>query len=347
MDIETLCSGHDFERLVVVREPAGGVVAFVVVDSTRRGPAFGGIRRWRYQNADAGLADALRLAAAMTLKCAIAGIAGGGGKAVILDHPGLDRVVAYRALGRAVAGLGGVYYTGPDVGTSAADLEVVAAETEFVATPSAACGDLAEPTAEGVLAGIEAVARELEPGRDLPLRGMRVAVQGVGGVGGRVARRLVGAGAQVTVADVDARAVAALRDELGVAVVDPAEVVATPCEIFAPCALGQVVDAQSIDRIQARAIAGSANNVLAGPELGVALHERGVLYAPDFVINAGALIHGATFHLEGAPPKPDRVRALGGILTEVFGRSRDEGVPPEQVALTMAREVLDRSERSV
>lgn len=334
MDIETLCQS-EFEHIAVLRDPRIGLLAFVVIHDGRRGPAFGGIRRWGYARADEALADALRLAAAMTLKCAVSDVPGGGGKTVLVQSDRLDRAAAYRAIGRAVEELGGRYYTGPDVGTTADDLECVAEHTEYVALPSAACGDLSVPTALGVFAGIEAVGRRL--GFD-GIRGAHVVVQGLGEVGVRVARHLAEAGARLTIADVRADVVDSMCAELEAARVDPAEVLDVACDVFAPCALGGVIHAGSVDRLRARAIAGSANNVLADPELGRELARREVLYAPDFVINSGALIHGALFHLDGEPPPEERVLSIGECVGEILDRARADHASTDDVARALARE---------
>lgn len=339
MDWRALASAS-FEQLQVLRDEAAGVTAFVAIHDTRLGPAFGGIRRWSYRTVEEALADALRLAEAMTLKCAVAGVPGGGGKTVIVQGPGTDRTAAYRLVGRFVEEMGGRYYTGPDVGTEPADLEVVAEQTRFVARPDKV-GNLAEPTAVGVFAGIRAIAARLGfSGVD----GLRVLVQGLGGVGSRLVEKLVDGGAEVTVSDVRREAMHELESRLSVASVDPGGILQVETDVWAPCALGGVVHDVSIQQMQVRAIAGSANNVLASPEHGRALFERGVLYAPDFVINSGALLHGALFHLEGAVPPPERIESIGELVGSILDRAREEGEPPEQVALRLARERLDAAD---
>ena len=321
---------HDFEQLQILRDDAQGVLAFVAIHDTRLGPAFGGIRRWSYRRSSEALVDALRLAEAMTWKCAVAGVAGGGGKAVIVDGPGVDREAAYRLIGRYVEEMGGRYFTGPDVGTEAADLAVVAQHTRYVARP-----DLAEPTAIGVFAGIRSIGRRLEFDG---VRGMRVLVQGLGDVGSRLVGLLVGAGAEVTVTDVRPEAIEALAERQAVTVVEPGELLAVEADVYAPCALGGVVHDLSLQHLRVRAIAGSANNVLASPEHGAELFRRGILYAPDFVIGGGALVYGATQQLDGRAPDRARIEAIGELVGEVIDAAIAEGLPPEVVALRMARE---------
>lgn len=333
----------DFEQLQVLRDDARGVLAFVAIHDTSCGPAFGGIRRYAYRQPLEGAQDALRLAEAMTWKCALAGVPGGGGKTVIVDLAETDREAAYALVGQHVEEMGGRYYTGPDVGTEPSDLEVVARHTEFVARPGdAGPGNLAEPTALGVFAGIRAVAAQLG---HADLDGLRVVVQGLGEVGRRLVDRLVADGAVVTVADIDRMAVQRAVEELGVSEVDTGRVLAVEADVFAPCALGGVIHDLSLQNLRAKAVAGSANNVLAAPEHGAELHRRGVLYAPDFLINSGALIHGALFHLTGAAPPPERIERIGTELAALLEESRLEDRPPEQIALDKARRrVAERGE---
>lgn len=335
MDVAELAA-REFEQVVLLREPAIGLTAWIAIHSTRMGPAFGGVRRWAYPDPNEALADALRLAEAMSLKCASAGIPGGGGKAVLVQTPELQREAAYRLVARHVELLGGRFCTGPDVGTEPGDLAVMAQETRFVAHfPSGPVGEAGDLTAGGVLAGIAAVAQRLgRPG----LAGTRVLVQGLGGVGLRLVEKLVQAGAQVIVADLRRNVVDELVARLGVEAVDPVEAIATPCDVFAPCALGGVVDDRSLPQLQARAIAGSANNVLAAPAHGQALFERGILYAPDFVINAGALVHGAWQQIEGRAPAAERIAAIGERVGELLDESRRTNTPPEVLAERRARE---------
>lgn len=332
---------RSFEQIQVLRDVASDSTAIIAIHDTRLGPAFGGIRRYQYRAFDDAVDDALRLAESMTWKCALAGIPGGGGKTVLLDHPGLDREAAYQLIGRYVEEMGGRYFTGPDVGTEAQDLEVVAGATGFVARAiDDGPGPLGEPTARGVLAGLAAVAERL----GFPeLEGCHVVVQGLGEVGRRLAGSLVERGAKVTVADVSSSKVDEARDSLGVEICDPGDASRLACDIFAPCALGGVVHDVSVAALGAKGIAGSANNVLAGPEHGDVLFQRGVLYAPDFVVNAGALIHGATHHLEGETPAPGRIDRIGATIGELLDEAKATGIPPEQLAIERARRLVASS----
>ncbi|MHC5064547.1 MAG: Leu/Phe/Val dehydrogenase [Planctomycetota bacterium] len=324
----------DFEQIQVLRDEANSVLAFIAIHDTRLGPAFGGIRRWTYRSPVEGLEDALRLARAMTLKCAVSGIPGGGGKAVIVDDPAMDREAAYRLLGKHVQQMGGRYFTGPDVGTEASDLEHVGEETEYVARTSD--GALAEVTSVGVFAGIEEVARQLGFSN---LGDVHVAIQGLGGVGMQIANRLADAGAKLTITDVQWDLAERAAKDLSASLVEPGEILSVEADIFAPCALGGVIHDLSLKTMRAKAIAGSANNVLASPEHGVELFRKGVLYAPDFVINSGGLIHGALTHLDGSPPPESRIRHIGQMIKEILELAKKEDRPPEQIAGSSA---LDR-----
>lgn len=321
----------EYEQIQILADPEGSVLAFLVVHDTRLGPAFGGIRRREYPTPLAALEDAMRLAAAMTFKCAVHDVPGGGGKTVIARHAPGARAHAYRLVGRYVELMGGRYYTGPDAGTTPEDLAVVAEETTHVG-----CG-LADATALGVCAGGRAVLDWI--GADLP--GARVAVQGLGDVGMRVAERLAQGGARLVVADLRADRVLEAVERLGAVAAPPEGLLEVECDVFAPCAFGGVVTEEVARSLRCRAVAGAANNVLASPEAGAILHRRRIAYAPDFVVNAGALIHGALRVLEGAPPPPARIEAIGPRLLEVLQRAARADQPPEVVALQWAREKLE------
>jgi leucine dehydrogenase len=334
-----LLGSADHEQVLVARDREAGTTLLVAIHSTRLGPAHGGLRRVAYASFDAALRDVLALAQAMTWKCALAGVPAGGGKAVLIDHPGLDRAAAYRFAGRTVEQLGGRYFTGPDAGTGAADLELVAERTKFVAVDrDGGPGDLAGATATGVAAAIAAVAARL--GR--ALRGLHVVVQGAGEVGTALCERLAAAGVRLTVADVVPARAAAAAQRFGAAVVAPDRVASVACDVFAPCALGGVLTADVAAALPARAVCGAANNVLADDAAAHVLHERGVLVVPDFVANAGALILGATWHLTGQRAPIDRVQRIGSTVAELLERAAREDVPPPLLALQVARERVAR-----
>ena len=306
-----------------------GLKCIIAVHSTARGPAAGGCRMWSYASAEAAMEDALRLSRAMSYKNAMADLALGGGKAVIIGESRTQKTPAlFEAFGRAVEVLGGRYWTAEDVGVSPADLMHARKHTQYVAGlegHAGASGDPSPVTADGVFRGLSlCVARALN--RDLA--GLTVAIQGVGHVGAHLADKLHAAGAKLIIADVNEAAAAEVAARTGAQVVSSTAIFDTAAEVFAPCALGGAINGVTLGRLQARVVAGGANNQLADPEIGQALFDRGILYAPDYVINGGGIINVA-----------GEIRAL----------SRREGFEPEWVEAKLARlmqtleEVLDRS----
>ena len=326
-----------YELLHVVEDRRCGLRAVMALHSTRLGPAFGGIRRMAYRSLEAARADALELAEAMTIKCALAGLPAGGGKTAVMIPEGEqpDWAAAYRRLGDVVASLHGQYVCGPDVGTGTVELAEVRTATEHV-NPEG--NDAGASTAAGVLAGLRTIWRVL--GRD-GARGARVAVQGLGSVGGAVAARLCAQGAEVVGADPDPRAVQA-AEAAGVTVVDPAAILATECDVLVPCATGHVLTQSSIASLCCRAVCGSANNQLADDAAAAALHRRGIVHAPDEVVSAGAVIEGVLTVLEGTgAPTRQRVQAsidqIAETLAAVLEQARGEDRPPSEVARERGR----------
>ncbi|MCB9880340.1 MAG: Glu/Leu/Phe/Val dehydrogenase [Planctomycetes bacterium] len=338
--LETLNSS-DHEQLQFLRDAELGLFAIIAIHDSHAGPAFGGIRRCAYANLADGLRDVLRLSEAMTDKCALAGIPGGGAKAVLLDRTEFDADAAYRLLGRYVENLGGRWYCGPDVGTGTRELGILAEETRFVTVPGPdGPGDLADATARGVLAGLEAVAAELgSTSRDhADLGSLSYAIQGLGEVGGILARELRSRGARVVGSDVDDDRLANAIDRYGVEPCASEEILGAGCDVFVPCALGGILHDLSIERMRFRAICGSANNILATEEHGDQLAQRGVLVAPDYLVNSGALILGAAFHLFGVRDSMAAIDRIGDELLELFGRARGERIAPTRLARRIARE---------
>jgi leucine dehydrogenase len=327
-----------FEELIALHDRHSGLRAFLGVHDTTRGPAFGGIRRWSYRDEREALADCLRLSRAMTHKCALAELPAGGAKMVVLDREGVDWEAAYRHLGTVVERMGGRFYTGPDVGTGPRELGWMAQSTAFVTDPGPdGPGDLAQSTAEGVFRGMQAALEHLDGEADWSAR--TVVVQGLGAVGADLARRLVEHGARVLGAELDEGRAAACCEALSIERIDPSRVMQTPCDVFAPCALGGILHDVNLGKLACRVVAGGANNVLARPLHGDRLHERGILYVPDFLLNSGALIRGTLFHLEG---RREPVSAIGeriaGVVRAVLSRARDENAPPARVAVREAEE---------
>ncbi|WJV50847.1 Leu/Phe/Val dehydrogenase [Streptomyces flavofungini] len=329
---ERLRSGG-FEQVLFHQDARTGLRSLVVLHDTTLGPALGGVRMHAYASETAALEDGLRLARAMTLKAAAAGLDLGGGWSVVLGDPARDKTEALlRAHGRFVATLGGRFIPVNDVGTTQADLKVIGTE----AAPVCADGDPSPMTALGVLEGIRACLRAT--GGDGGLRGVRVCVQGVGNVGAALARLLAAQDAELLVSDVDPGRADAVARSVGARVVDPAAAALTACDVLAPCALGGVVDDRTLPRLRCRIIAGGANNVLAAPEHAAALEARGVLYAPDFCVNAGGLVflEERLRHHDDARTE-QRVRQVGERVATVIEHARRTGVPPTAAALTLAR----------
>ncbi len=316
------------ERLVLGEDRATGLRAAIAIDDTTLGPGLGGVRCMAYPSEAAAIVEARRLAAAMTRKNAAAELPYGGAKSVILaDRPFADRAAAMRAFGRVVAGLGGAYVPGVDMGTTVEDLRAMGAVGIDVACAEE---DPSPWTALGVLAGIRAAVEHID-GRGLD--GVVVAVQGAGHVGAALCRLLADEGAQVVVSDVEPAHAAALAADVGGRVVAPEEIVAAACDVLAPCAVARVVGPGTVDRLRCRIIAGAANDVLSTPADAAALDRRGIAYVPDFVLNAGGVIqiHGLR---EGWPA--DRLRAavvaIGDRVAALLAAADAEGVTPLHAA---------------
>lgn len=333
---------HEHEQVVFRHDEATGLRSIIAIHSTALGPALGGTRFHTYPDDEAALTDVLRLSRAMSYKAACAGLDLGGGKAVILGDPDTDKSEALlRSYGRTVESLGGRYVTACDVGTYPADMEVIGRETRWATGRPAAhggAGDSGILTARGVFVAMRACARQ--QWGTASLSGRHVAVQGLGKVGRRLVEHLLADGAKVTVTDVDEERVAAVSEEAGVDVVAPGEVVEVDADVFSPNALGAVLTAASIPRLRASVVCGGANNQLEVPEDdGARLEDRGILYAPDYVVNAGGLITVADELHPGGHSQARaeaKVETIGDTLLEIFAEARREGVPTEHAAERVA-----------
>jgi leucine dehydrogenase len=349
MDVFASPAFDDHEQVVFFFDPASGLRAIIALHDTTLGPAIGGCRMWPYASEAEALTDVLRLAKGMTYKAAMAGLPFGGGKTVIIGDPGRDKSEAlFRALGRAVESLGGRYYTGEDVGTSPADMDWAGAETSYVlGRSSGSSGDPSPVTARGVWLGIRAAVAHRLGHPDLT--GIRVAVQGLGHVGYNVARLLAQDGAQLIVADLDPVRAERAAEEFGARLVDVDAILGVEAEVLTPCALGGVINDDTLPRLAVKIVAGAANNQLLEPRHGAALHARGILYAPDYVINAGGLINIAE---ELRSTGYDRARALarvqtiGETLAEVFARAERANVPTSEIADRLAEERARKGRQS-
>ncbi|MEL6447303.1 MAG: Glu/Leu/Phe/Val dehydrogenase dimerization domain-containing protein [Pseudomonadota bacterium] len=334
------------ERVLHCSDPVSGLRAIIAIHSTALGPAAGGCRFWHYDDDTAALTDVLRLSQGMSYKNAMAGLSLGGGKAVILapeDRQLTDPLL--ESFGQFVETLHGDYITAEDVGMSVPAMQVIATQTRHVAglpsTGGSAGGDPSPKTADGVFAGLRAAVRHQRDSDSL--EGVHVAVQGVGNVGMNLARSLAQAGARLTVADINGARVAQACEELGAEAASLEDILFTDADIVAPCALGAVLDAESIPRLKATIIAGAANNQLATDEDGQRLFDAGILYAPDYVINAGGIVNVA-LEYEGGYTDADvdaRVAAIGDRLADIFAQSDREQRPTNVIADTMARALIE------
>ncbi len=343
--------GH--EQVVFCHDRATGLRAIIAVHDTRLGPALGGCRMYPYSGSEEALRDVLRLARGMTFKSALAGLPLGGGKAVIMGDPFHDKSEALmRAMGRCIDRLGGRYIGAEDSGTGVTDLKQMAAETAHVAgvrerrTADGRLrdGDPSPYTAHGVFAGIRAAVRHAL-GTD-SLEGVRVAIQGLGNVGSHLAAELHAAGARLTVADPVAERLAAAVEAYGAEAVGLEEIYAAPAEVFAPCALGAVINDATVERLAARIVAGGANNQIDEPRHGEALRARGILYAPDFAINAGGIIDIWYERAEGDEAEGmAKIEGIGATLEDIFREAEASGLTTAEVAERLAERRLDAAAR--
>jgi len=333
------------EGIYFIHDATTGLNAIIAIHSTALGPAAGGCRRWQYASDAAALTDALRLSRGMTYKNAVAGLRFGGGKSVILATAGAPKSPElFRAFGREVENLGGRYITAEDVGCSVDDMRYIREETSYVSglpkSGGNAGGDPSPLTALGVHLGIEAAVRQ-RLGAD-SLRGIRVAVQGVGHVGLHLCRLLHAAGAKLVVADVNRDNLGRTSAELPVTVVAPTDILYSDVDVLAPCALGNILTSVTIPKLKARIVAGAANNQLATTADGARLAERGILYAPDYVINAGGIINVA--HEYCGDSSEDKVRAdvsrIPERLATIFAEAESSGQPTNVIADELARRIV-------
>ncbi len=335
---------NDFqERLHVINDAATGAQGIIAIHSTALGPAAGGCRFWDYASHADLTADAVRLARGMSYKNAMAGLPFGGGKAVLQMPRGeFDRAALFRSFADAVGTLEGQYITAEDVGTTVADMKQVSQRTRYVAgldaQPGKAGGDPSPWTALGVFESMK-VAAELKFHSDLS--GLKVAVQGVGNVGRGLCQLLRDAGAKLVVADVDAVRAERLAEEVGATVVPVADILTVEAEVFAPCALGGVLNERTIPRLRAKLVCGGANNQLATEQDGFALAERGIAYAPDYVVNAGGIINVSAEYLgETTEQVRDRVLAIAPRLRLLLQQATREGTPSNVVADSIAQALI-------
>ena len=349
----TVFAASDFnhhERVLFCNDSSSGLNAIIAIHSTALGPAVGGCRMWPYQDDDEAIQDVLRLSRGMSYKNAMAELPLGGGKAVIIGDPGQHKSRALlEAFGKQVEHLGGDYVTAEDVGINVSDMEIIASQTRHVSglpqQANQAGGDPSPKTAYGVFLGIlAAVGFQInDPDRD-HLKGIRIAVQGLGAVGHHLCRYLHEANAELIVSDIDEDQVDRVCAEMQAKPVDVNQILYEEVDVLAPCAMGAILNSVTIPKIKATIIAGAANNQLANGTDGVALAEQNILYAPDYVINAGGIINVAYEHLHLGNEQSvlKQIDKIAPRLTDIFTRAEAEGQPTHLIADAMAKQYLSK-----
>ncbi len=338
----------DHEAVHLFRDSESGLSAIIAVHSTHLGPAAGGVRFWHYSDSTLAITDALRLSRGMSFKNAMAGLPMGGGKAVILaDEAKTKTPEMLRAFGRIIDSLGGRYVTAEDVGMTTGDMVEIRSETDHVSglpvVSGAAGGDPGPYTALGVFLGVKAAAKRAL-GTD-SVKDVHVAIQGIGSVGGGLAKLLAAEGARLTLADVNVDRAKALAAEYGGEAASADAILTTEADIVSPCALGAILDEKSIAALRCSAVAGGANNQLATPGDGQRIHDRGILFAPDYVINAGGIINvGLEYMGQGDQQEVEtRIAKIPERLEQVWQEAEETGDPAADVADRIARRLIGRS----
>jgi leucine dehydrogenase len=333
------------EQLIFFREQVSALRAILVIHDTTLGPAIGGVRMWQYPDEAGAIEDALRLSKAMTYKAAGAGLNFGGGQTVIMGDPKAEKSESlFRALGRFIDSLGGRYIAAQGVGTTYNDMDYIRMETKYVVGIPSARGGSGDPSpfcANGVVRGLEACRNFLTGSDDLT--GLKVAIQGAGRVGSILVERLSQRGARITIADADPDAVTRITSAYEVDVVSDQDIYDTECDVFCPCALGGIINDSTIGRLRCKVVAGAANNQLEDERHGDELHSRGILYAPDYIINAGGLINVAEeiygYDEERAMRKTE---VIHDVLLRILITARDEGIAVHKAADRFAQDRIER-----
>lgn len=343
MEITDKLTNTDHEQVLFARDRASGYRGIIAIHSTALGPAVGGTRFWNYETDEEALTDALRLSRGMTYKTAAAGLPLGGGKAIIIgDNKTANREELLRVHGRFVDSLNGRYITAEDVGTSPADMEIVRQETRHVAGLLGGSGDPSPYTARGVFRAIQASTKHLW--NTDSVSGRTVALQGCGHVGYHLAKLLHDAGAKLIVSDVNDRNAMRVADEFKAQVVHPGEIIGVPADIFAPCALGGVINDETIPVLKALIIAGAANNQLLEERHGDILRERNILYAPDYVANVGGVFNGCTELLGwDSARSAKKIDEVYDTILTIYEKAKSEGIATNKAADRIAEDRLKRA----
>ncbi len=340
MEIFKIMQEYDYEQLVFCQDKSSGLKAIIAIHDTTLGPALGGTRIYDYKTDEEAIIDALRLARGMTYKNAAAGLNLGGGKAVIIGDPKKIKSEAlFRAFGRFVEGLNGRYITGEDMNMTQKDAAYVNCETNYIVGLETGSGNPSPMTAYGVFKGMQAAVNEVYGSDDL--EGKTVAIQGLGAVGRILAELLYEAGAKLIVTSRDQAKVAKAVAELGATAVEPDEIYGVECDVFSPCAIGAIINDKTIEQLKCKIIAGPANNQLAQPRHGDVLHEKGILYVPDYVINSGGVINiiddisGREYSKENAMKNTAKIY---DACKKVFELAKRHGIPTYRAADKMVEE---------
>ncbi|WP_433595093.1 Leu/Phe/Val dehydrogenase [Lysinibacillus xylanilyticus] len=349
MEIFKYMEKYDYEQLVFCQDEASGLKAIIAIHDTTLGPALGGARMWTYASEENVIEDALRLARGMTYKNAAAGLNLGGGKTVIIGDPFKDKnEEMFRALGRFIQGLNGRYITAEDVGTTVADMDLIHEETNYVTGISPAFGSSGNPspvTAYGVYRGMKAAAKEAFGSESL--EGRTISVQGLGNVAYKLCEYLHNEGAKLVVTDINQAAIDRVVNDFDATAVAPEEIYSQEVDIFAPCALGAIINDETIPQLKAKVIAGSANNQLQDSRHGDYLHELGIAYAPDYVINAGGVINVADeLYGYNSERAMKRVEGIYDSIEKIFEISKRDGIPTYVAANRLAEERIARVSKS-
>jgi leucine dehydrogenase len=341
MSIFEKLASHDHEQVIFCRDAETGLKAIIGIHDTTLGPALGGCRMWPFASDEEALEDVLRLSRGMTFKASVAGLDLGGGKTVVIGDPKTQKSESlFRALGRFIEGLDGRYITAEDVGTNTDDMAFIHRETEHVRGCSRGEGGSGDPspvTAFGTFRGIQAGVK-WALGLD-ELHGLTVALQGAGHVGYHLAKELARAGCSIVVCDIDEQRAARVQEECGARIVPVDDIFDEECDVFAPCALGGALNTETIQRLRCCFVGGAANNQLQGEQSGMELAERGILYGPDYVLNAGGLINvaheGPNYNRQLVMEETTRIY---GTTLRIFGIAKSEGLRPEEAAQHVAEE---------
>lgn len=345
MKIFDLMEEHDYEQLVFCQDKATGLKAIIAIHDTTLGPALGGTRIWNYETEEEAIIDALRLARGMTLKNSAAGLNLGGGKTVIMGDPEKIKSEAFfRSFGRYIEGLSGRYITAEDMNSTTQDMAWINDETDYVVGLEGKSGNPSPVTAYGVFRGIQAACNEVFGSDDLNEK--VVAVQGAGAVGYTVCKHLHEAGAKLVITDIRKDSIQRIVDDFGATAVEPDEIYSVECDVFAPCAMGAILNDFTIDKLNCKIVGGSANNQLAEDKHGKMLEDRGILYVPDFVINGGGVIN-VYEELKGYNEKRalSRAGAIYDTCKKIFAIAKEEGITTAEAADRMANQRIESMAR--